>query len=62
MANAGVEMRALADQRGWAIALSNDEDGVAATLEPLIRSEQQAKKVTQFASEVVPSETGSRDR
>jgi Cof subfamily protein (haloacid dehalogenase superfamily) len=61
MANAGVEMRALADQRGWAIALSNDEDGVAATLEPLIRSEQQAKKVTQFASEVVPSETGSRD-
>ena len=62
MANAGVEMRALADQRGWAIALSNNEDGVAATLEPLIRSEQQAKKVTQFASEVVPSETGSRDR
>lgn len=62
MANAGVEMRALADQRGWAIALSNDEDGVAATLDPLIRSEQQAKKVTQFASEVVPSETGSRDR
>ncbi len=62
MANAGVEMQALADQRGWATTLSNDEDGVAATLEPLIRSEQQAKKVTEFAPEVVPSEAGSGDR
>ena len=62
MANAGVEMQALADQRGWATTLSNDEDGVAATLEPLIRSAQQAKKVTRFAPEVVPSEAGSGDR
>jgi Cof subfamily protein (haloacid dehalogenase superfamily) len=62
MANAGVEMQALADRRGWAIALSNDEDGVAATLEPLIRSEQQAQKVTEFAPEVVPSKAGSGDR
>jgi hypothetical protein len=62
MANAGVEMQALADQQGWATTLSNDEDGVAATLEPLIRSEQQARKVTGFAPEVVPSEAGRGDR
>jgi hypothetical protein len=62
MANAGIEMQTLAGQRGWATTLSNDEDGVAATLEPLIRSEQQAEKVTGFASEVVPSEAASGDR
>jgi Cof subfamily protein (haloacid dehalogenase superfamily) len=59
MANAGTEMQALAKQHGWAITLSNDEDGVAATLEPLIRS---AQKVTGVAAEVVPAETGVRDR
>jgi Cof subfamily protein (haloacid dehalogenase superfamily) len=61
MANAGVEMQALAQQQGWAITLSNDEDGVAATLEPLIRSAQKAEKVTSFAPEVVPSQAGSED-
>jgi Cof subfamily protein (haloacid dehalogenase superfamily) len=62
MANAGVEMLALAERHGWAIALSNDEDGVAATLEPLIRSAQEAEKVTQFAPEVVPMETAAKGR
>jgi len=41
MANAGDELQALGRQRGWALALSNDEDGVAETLEPLIRSAQE---------------------
>lgn len=58
MANAGTELQALARRRGWAVTLSNDEDGVAATLEPLIRSAKQAEKVTSFAPEVVPTETG----
>jgi hypothetical protein len=62
MANAGAEMQALARQHGWAITLSNDEDGVAATLEPLIRSAKNAEKVTSFAPEVVPAETSVRDR
>ena len=62
MANAGAEMQALAARHGWVITLSNDEDGVAATLEPLIRSAKTAKKVTNFAPEVVPAETGIRDR
>lgn len=61
MANAGTEMQALARRHGWAVTLSNDEDGVAATLEPLIRSEKNAAKVTNFAPEVVPAETGFRD-
>ena len=58
MANAGTELRVLAARNGWAVTLSNDEDGVAATLEPLIRSTKQAEKVTSFAPEVVPTETG----
>jgi Cof subfamily protein (haloacid dehalogenase superfamily) len=62
MANAGTEMQALARRHGWAVTLSNDEDGVAATLEPLIRSEKNAEKVTTFAPEVVPGETSIRDR
>jgi Cof subfamily protein (haloacid dehalogenase superfamily) len=62
MANAGAEMRALAARHGWAIGLTNDEDGVAATLEPLIRSEKNDEKVTNFASEVVPAESGVPDR
>ena len=63
MANAGVEMRALAHQQGWTMTtLSNDEDGVAATLEPLIRSAEKAEKVTDFAPEVVPAEAGGGGR
>jgi hypothetical protein len=52
-------MQALATRHGWTIGPSNDEDGVAATLEPLIRS---AQKVTTFAPEVVPAEAGIQDR
>jgi hypothetical protein len=37
MGNAGAEMLALADERGWATTPSNDEDGVAEVLEPLVR-------------------------
>lgn len=36
MGNAGAEMLALADERRWDTTLSNDEDGVAEVLEPLI--------------------------
>ena len=37
MGNAGEELLVLASRRGWAVTLSNDDDGVAETLEPLIR-------------------------
>ena len=36
MGNAGAEMLALADEHGWATTVSNDADGVAEMLEPLI--------------------------
>lgn len=36
MANAPADLRALANERGWIIAPSNDEDGVAAVLEALM--------------------------
>lgn len=36
MGNAGDEMQDLARLRGWTVAQTNDEDGVAAVLEPLI--------------------------
>lgn len=41
MGNAAAEMLALADERRWATTLSNDEDGVAEVLEPLIRTASQ---------------------
>jgi hypothetical protein len=71
MGNAGEEMLALAAQHDWAIALSNDEDGVAETLEPLIRGAQRAQSASQFAGnpdrgvvtpEVVTSENGIATR
>jgi Cof subfamily protein (haloacid dehalogenase superfamily) len=62
MKNAGSELQALASRHGWAIALSNDEDGVAETLEPLIRSAQQAGGAGGLAPEVTPSETGAGAR
>jgi len=43
----------------WVITLSNDEDGVAATLEPLIRVSESGKKSTNFAPEVVRQRPGS---
>lgn len=36
MANAPGDLRALAEERGWAIAPSNDEDGVAAVIEAVL--------------------------
>lgn len=36
MANAPADLRELADQRGWAVAPSNDEDGVAAVIEAVL--------------------------
>jgi hypothetical protein len=36
MANAPADLRALAAERGWLIALSNDEDGVAAVIEAVL--------------------------
>jgi hydroxymethylpyrimidine pyrophosphatase-like HAD family hydrolase len=38
MGNAGTEMLALADAHGWATTVSNDDDGVAEMLEPLIQA------------------------
>lgn len=38
MANASDELHALARRNGWAVTLSNDEDGVAATLESLLHA------------------------
>jgi Cof subfamily protein (haloacid dehalogenase superfamily) len=53
MGNAGEEMRALAVQRGWLVIQSNDEDGVAKMLEPLIRDAQQAGSTGNSGAEVV---------
>ncbi len=76
MGNAGEEMQALAARHDWAITLSNDEDGVAETLEPLIRNAQirsaQIRRAHQAESaathtgnpdpEVVMTESGIRSR
>lgn len=66
MGNAGEEMQTLAAREEWAVTLSNDEDGVAETLEPLIRSVQQAQSATRHAGnpapEVVTSESGIASR
>jgi Cof subfamily protein (haloacid dehalogenase superfamily) len=66
MGNAGEEMRALAAQRGWPVIQSNDDDGVAKMLEPLIRDAQQARSTGNSGAEVVAavvtSENGIRSR
>ena len=76
MGNAGEEMQALAARHAWAITLTNDEDGVAETLEPLIRNAQtrstQIRRAQQDESaathtgnpdpEVVMTESGIRSR
>ena len=66
MGNAGEEMRALAVQRGWLVIQSNDEDGVAKMLEPLIRDAQQARSAgdrgPEVVAAVVTSENGIRGR
>jgi hypothetical protein len=59
-------MRALAAQRGWPVIQSNDDDGVAKMLEPLIRDAQQARSTGNRGAEVVAavvtSENGIRSR
>jgi Cof subfamily protein (haloacid dehalogenase superfamily) len=66
MGNAGEEMRALAAQRGWPVIQSNDDDGVAKMLEPLIREAQQERSTGNSGAEVVAavvtSENGIRSR
>jgi Cof subfamily protein (haloacid dehalogenase superfamily) len=66
MGNAGEEMQALPARHDWAMTLSNDEDGVAETLEPLIRSALHAQSAIRHAgnpdTEVVTSEHGIASR
>jgi hypothetical protein len=63
MANAGDELQALGRQQGWAVTLSNDDDGVAETLEPLIRSAQEGRSAGNgLAPEVVTAEAEAGGR
>jgi Cof subfamily protein (haloacid dehalogenase superfamily) len=62
MGNAGEELQELARQHGWTVALTNDEDGVAAILEPLIASANEAETGNQIGPEVVPSASGVATR
>jgi hypothetical protein len=72
MGNAGEELQTIGRRHGWAVTLSNDEDGVAATLEPLIRNAREASALEASAQEgqagnsrtpeVVTSERGARSR
>ncbi|HEY3989850.1 MAG TPA: HAD hydrolase family protein [Acidobacteriaceae bacterium] len=62
MGNAGAELHGLAERHGWAIAQSNDEDGVAAMLEPLISTARLNENPGDSAPEVVISATGGKPR
>ena len=63
MGNAGAEMQALGRRRSWTITLRNDDDGVAATLEPLIRMAQESQSTgNDPAPEVVTWEAGAGSR
>jgi len=63
MGNAGAEMQALGRRRGWTITRRNDDDGVAATLEPLIRIAQESQSTgNDPAPEVVTWEAGAGSR
>ena len=67
MGNAGEELQTIGGRHGWTTTLSNDDDGVAATLEPLIRNAQEASAPERQAGnsrtpEVVTSEPGARSR
>ena len=56
-------MQALARRNGWTITLRNDDDGVAETLEPLIRSAQESQSAgNDPAPEVVTWEAGAGSR
>jgi hydroxymethylpyrimidine pyrophosphatase-like HAD family hydrolase len=63
MGNAGEELQTLGRRHGWAVTLSNDDDGVAETLEPLIRSAQESQSAGNNPTpEVVTSEAGAGSR
>jgi hypothetical protein len=63
MGNAGAELQTLGRRHGWAVTLSNDDDGVAETLEPLIRSAQESRSAGNDSTpEVVTSEAGAGSR
>jgi Cof subfamily protein (haloacid dehalogenase superfamily) len=72
MGNAGEELQTIGRRNGWAVTLSNDENGVAATLEPLIRnahegqaqeaSAQEGQAGNSRTPEVVTAEPGARSR
>jgi Cof subfamily protein (haloacid dehalogenase superfamily) len=53
MANAGDELLLLSQQRGWEIAASNDEDGVAQSIEELLRQDDQGNEVDKNAGSTV---------
>ncbi len=72
MGNASEELQTIGRRHGWGLTLSNDEDGVAATLEPLVRNAQDVSALEAGAQEgqagnsripeVVTSERGARSR
>lgn len=66
MGNAGSELQAMASSQGWGVTDTNDEDGVAAVVEPLILSAREAAHdlVSQsgLSPEVVPSGRASSTR
>jgi Cof subfamily protein (haloacid dehalogenase superfamily) len=53
MANAGDELLLLSQQRGWELAASNDEDGVAQTIEELLRQDDEGNEVEKNAGSTV---------
>jgi Cof subfamily protein (haloacid dehalogenase superfamily) len=72
MGNAGEELQTIGRRHGWAVTVSNDHDGVAETLEPLIRNAREASALEASAQEgqagnsrtpeVVTAEPGARSR
>jgi hypothetical protein len=62
MKNAGSELQALASRHGWTVTPSNDEDGVAEAIEPLIRALRQGEAAGHSTREVVTAETGVPSR
>jgi hydroxymethylpyrimidine pyrophosphatase-like HAD family hydrolase len=62
MGNASEELQTIGRRQGWAVTLSNDDDGVAATLEPLVRNAQEGQAGNTRTPEVVTSEPGARSR
>ncbi len=63
MGNAGLELQALASRHGWDVTDTNDQDGVAAVVEPLIHfgthCEDATSDSSRLAPEVVPAGPGA---